>query len=182
MHIQGKKRVRVGCILVLFGSLECGRVVAQALDDEDDAVQPPVIGQKDPRLVIAVRLAIAEAARRLATAECRRVFSDFLAKDGSTMQHNLDVKGENPRGYLRWLIFQNASAEGICRRPDVVFSTTTGSRIIQVCAKRFVEAQFLSGGYAATLVIHEELHSLGLGENPPTSRDITLKVIARCGS
>ncbi|MGH9399989.1 MAG: hypothetical protein ACRD00_06450, partial [Thermoanaerobaculia bacterium] len=118
----------------------------------------------------------------LATAECRQVFSDFLAKDGHTMQHNLDAKGESPRGYLRWLIFQNASAEGACRRTDVVAATTPGSRIILVCAKRFVEAQFLSRGYAATLVIHEELHSLGLGEDPPSSREITLKVIARCGS
>lgn len=182
MHFQREKRTRFVCILVLFGTLECGRLVAQALDEGDDPVQPAVIGPRDPRFVMAVRLAIAEAARRLATVECRLVFSDFLAGNGHTMQHALDEKGENPRSYLRWLIFQNASAEGICRGTDRVAATTAGGRIIQVCAKPFVEAQFLSGGYAAALVIHEELHSLGLEENPPTSREITLRVIARCGT
>jgi hypothetical protein len=31
------------------------------------------------------------------------------------------------------------------------------------------------------MIIHEELHSLGLGENPPDSKEITQQVIARCG-
>jgi hypothetical protein len=30
--------------------------------------------------------------------------------------------------------------------------------------------------YAAVLLIHEELHALGLGQNPPTSADITDRV------
>jgi hypothetical protein len=33
---------------------------------------------------------------------------------------------------------------------------------------------------AATIVIHESLHALGLGENPPSSRDITNRVERRC--
>jgi hypothetical protein len=32
----------------------------------------------------------------------------------------------------------------------------------------------------ATLVIHEQLHALGLGENPPTSTYITTRVYHRC--
>jgi hypothetical protein len=31
------------------------------------------------------------------------------------------------------------------------------------------------------LIIHEVLHTLGLGENPPPSADITARVMARCG-
>jgi hypothetical protein len=34
---------------------------------------------------------------------------------------------------------------------------------------------------ADVLLIHEMLHSLGLGENPPSSREITEHVVARCG-
>jgi len=30
------------------------------------------------------------------------------------------------------------------------------------------------------MVIHEVLHTLGLGENPPTSTEITLRVEGRC--
>ncbi|MGH9253012.1 MAG: hypothetical protein ACRD3C_00415 [Vicinamibacterales bacterium] len=38
----------------------------------------------------------------------------------------------------------------------------------------------LSG--ARGLVIHEFLHALGLGENPPTSDEITERVTAKCGA
>jgi hypothetical protein len=34
---------------------------------------------------------------------------------------------------------------------------------------------------AEAIVIHEWLHSLGLGENPPSSDYITTRVRARCG-
>ena len=33
---------------------------------------------------------------------------------------------------------------------------------------------------AEALVIHEMLHTLGLGENPPTSTEITKRVEGRC--
>jgi hypothetical protein len=35
--------------------------------------------------------------------------------------------------------------------------------------------------YVVASFIHEILHTLGLGENPPSSREITKRVIARCG-
>jgi len=35
--------------------------------------------------------------------------------------------------------------------------------------------------YAEAVIIHETLHSLGLGENPPTSDEITWRVFSRCG-
>jgi hypothetical protein len=37
-------------------------------------------------------------------------------------------------------------------------------------------------GRAEAIVIHEVLHSLGLGENPPSSEDITAAVERRCRS
>ena len=35
---------------------------------------------------------------------------------------------------------------------------------------------------APAIVIHETLHTLGLGEGPPTSGASTAKVIERCGA
>jgi len=35
--------------------------------------------------------------------------------------------------------------------------------------------------YAEMILIHELLHTLGLGENPPTSLEITARVTERCG-
>jgi hypothetical protein len=38
----------------------------------------------------------------------------------------------------------------------------------------------LNEAVAEATVIHEALHTLGLGENPPTSREITAGVLKRC--
>jgi hypothetical protein len=38
-----------------------------------------------------------------------------------------------------------------------------------------------SARYAEAAVIHEMLHSLGLGEDPPSSDHISTRVMARCG-
>jgi hypothetical protein len=35
---------------------------------------------------------------------------------------------------------------------------------------------------AQAIVIHEALHTLGLGENPPSSAEITARVLASCRS
>jgi hypothetical protein len=42
------------------------------------------------------------------------------------------------------------------------------------------ELQLRTPSVAETLVIHEVLHTLGLGENPATSLEITSRVSARC--
>jgi hypothetical protein len=52
-----------------------------------------------------------------------------------------------------------------------------------VC-RTFAEVQLRQPGVAESMVIHEILHTLGLGENPmpgqPTSIEITQRVEARC--
>lgn len=64
-----------------------------------------------------------------------------------------------------------------CRARDIAAFTEKGSRVIYVCSSR-VTAQHITDG--DIIVIHEMLHSLGLGENPPTSAQITKGVWARC--
>jgi hypothetical protein len=38
-----------------------------------------------------------------------------------------------------------------------------------------------NGHEVEAMVIHEMLHSLGLGEDPPSGREINLRVLMRCG-
>ena len=54
-------------------------------------------------------------------------------------------------------------------------------RRVFVC-KTFAEVQLRQPGVAESMVIHEILHTLGLGETPgqPTSIEITQRVEARC--
>ena len=58
--------------------------------------------------------------------------------------------------------------------------TTPGSRVVRVCGRRFWEAQARNPERAELVVLHEALHTLGLGENPPDSLEITRRVGARC--
>ena len=58
-------------------------------------------------------------------------------------------------------------------------TTTPGRRTVFVCGAQFMEMQRRQPGLAADLLIHEELHSLGLGENPPNSSEITARIVAR---
>jgi hypothetical protein len=51
---------------------------------------------------------------------------------------------------------------------------------VLVC-KTFYQTVQQQRDMAEIYVIHEMLHTLGLGENPPTSLEITQQVKRRCG-
>ena len=57
---------------------------------------------------------------------------------------------------------------------------TVGSRLVFVCGRDFARAWKKAPREIAATVIHEMLHSLGLGENPPTPREITYRVEKAC--
>ena len=55
----------------------------------------------------------------------------------------------------------------------------SGSRVIHVCPG-FAQLQSRDPERSAYLIIHESLHALGLGEDPPSSSEITHRVERRC--
>jgi hypothetical protein len=140
-----------------------------------------VLGHRDPRLIEAVSKAVQAATLKLQEQQCNQVFSDFRDNKGRTLQQDLLDRGETGSTFLLWLIFYNGDSEGICRESGMTAGTNPGARMIHVCPNQFIQAQFAAPGYAAALIIHEELHALGLRENPPTSHEITAAVISRCG-
>jgi hypothetical protein len=69
-----------------------------------------------------------------------------------------------------------------CRRDGTMAAfTVPGHHVIRVCSTRFAQRFERERVAAEIIVIHEMLHTLGLGENPPSSRDITAQVTRRCG-
>ena len=52
--------------------------------------------------------------------------------------------------------------------------------MIYLCGRRFIKSAQRELIELKAVVIHEMLHSLGLGENPPTSNHITHWVRRRC--
>ena len=129
------------------------------------------------------------AARRLEDASCRQVLSDFKDPEGRTLLANLETWEKAPSDYLREAItFLDGSTLQNCRKGTVPLVTSRGQLPVFVCpvggstpGSRFSRIQIENPSLAEIMVIHEMLHTLGLGENPPTSFEITDRVTAKCG-
>jgi len=126
-----------------------------------------------------VRRGLDLALAALALLGCAQVYADFELPNGGTPQGELDRMGIGPAEFLETLVFTDGAREPVCRTNGVVLATEPGSRLIFVCP-RFAEFQIGNARMSASIMIHESLHALGLGENPPTSSDITARVERRC--
>ena len=125
-----------------------------------------------------VQSSLEAAVPKLQEASCRRLFEDFSDRDGIPLRRKLQDLGVTPEEYLtRWIWFLEGSHQPQCRDRHIVAFTQAGARVVWVCSSR-ITANHLSDG--DIIVIHEMLHSLGLGENPPSAKEITERVHARC--
>lgn len=134
----------------------------------------------NPMHAAAVERALRGAARRLESAECRRIFADFRDGSGAPLQDRLDALRLAAPDYLSYIVFADGIGSRSCHGGDVMAVTAPGSRVVYVCGRAFVEAQARSAERAELVVLHEALHTLGLGENPPASPEITRLVGRRC--
>jgi hypothetical protein len=91
----------------------------------------------------------------------------------------LEEWGASPAEYIGLIPFVDGSSQALCRKTKTALVATPGVRRVFVC-RTFAEVQLRQPGVAESMVIHEILHTLGLGENPPTSIQITQRVEARC--
>ncbi len=128
----------------------------------------------------SLRRAVLGARRRLADPSCRQVLTDFSDASGRPLAGALADLGLTPAEYLSFVIFYDGTFKSRCASGEVLAGTTPGSRVVWVCARSFRVAEARDARLAEALVIHEVLHTLGLGENPPTSTDITQTVRRRC--
>ena len=141
---------------------------------------PSPSGGSDVEWALAKASALAES--KLQASACREIFSGFRDSRGRPLAEALEAAGSDGIGYLRRrLVFYNGYGRAACATRDTIAFTSPGSAVVFVCSQQFVEKTHRDPGLAAVLLIHEELHSLGLGENPPSSKEITARVIARCG-
>lgn len=134
---------------------------------------------------LAVRGAIQGAARRLANPTCRQILGQFQDAAGRTLQSNLEARGLSAEGYLLRLRFHDGRVHPRCGKSGIHAVTWPGSPVVYVCGAAFLTAHERSPFLAESYVIHEMLHTLGLGESPvdpraPTSQEITDRVNAAC--
>jgi hypothetical protein len=128
----------------------------------------------------AVRRTLAGADRLLGEPGCQQVLSDFRDASARTLQEVLEGNEVSARAYLRWIVFSDGRGLKACGNGTLAI-TEPGSRVVFICPAAFTAAASAHPEEAEAALIHEMLHTLGLGENPPRSSDITARVRARCG-
>lgn len=157
-------------------------VVLIAINAYGQEVEPAAGGARvieftSPRARFWLTHAIEGAARRLRRPECRLVFSDFKDASGNLLETNLIRLAVHPADYvLKSVWFADGSQKSQCKGRIAAF-TEPGSRVVFVCGRHFEKK---SRG-SELQIIHEILHTLGLGENLPSSDEITKQVQRRCG-
>jgi len=111
---------------------------------------------------------------------CAAVLGDFEDASGRPLRERLDTLGFEPSDWTRRVLFYDGADERRCRRDSRLLAfTAPGSHVVRVC-RGLVDLARVDPDRAEAVVIHEVLHTLGLGENPPTSLEITARVRSRC--
>ena len=130
----------------------------------------------------AVRRSLAGAVARLESSRCQQLLTDFRDAKGRTLQENLDTRGETAAAFIGRIMFYDGDLMAACRASGgrTHAFTAPGSRVVFVCGQRFHEGWQRKPGWGEVVVLHEALHSMGLGENPPTSEEITSHVAWSC--
>ena len=140
----------------------------------------PRIHIPDPvarRITIA---ALEAASTRLADGDCSKIFTDFADGNGRSLADRLSALAVDTRAYLKIVIFIDDTRHRLCGS-GVLALTVPGGRVVRVCTDELKRSHAVQPEYVVASIIHEILHTLGLGENPPSSREITARVLARCG-
>lgn len=133
------------------------------------------------RFGLPVQLALRRAVKKLGQPACQLVYADFKDARGVTLQEGLSERGTSGAAHFLGVVFEYGDRKPPCRQGGILAYTSPGSGTVQLCSEHFTEALRGDAEMAVATLIHEQLHTLGLLENPPTSREITERVLQRCG-
>jgi hypothetical protein len=173
------------CALALVSLLLLDGAEPSALDS--GAASPDL--REWPRVSIAnqltyhsLRMALVGAADWLSKPACRGVFTEFRDESGSPLADRLPPLNVDEAGYLKLVLFRDGSEMPQCLADRTVMFTAQGHRVVFVCERQIERLRREDPARLRAMVIHEALHTLGLGENPPSSAFITERVLDRCAS
>ena len=141
----------------------------------------PLVHVPDPIANYLMGEVLEKASGLLAEPGCGSVLTDFRDQQGKPLADRLVALDVDVRTYLTMIVFIDDSRHPHCASGAIAF-TEPGGRVVRLCVDRLKEAWVRDRTYTLAVVIHELLHTLGLGENPPSSKEITARVIARCGT
>lgn len=140
----------------------------------------PRLHLPDPVGYQIARTALDRAWERLGKIDCADVLKAFMDRAGRPLDERLRELAVDRQTYLTMLVFIDGSREVPCIKGSFAF-TTPGSRVVRICVEELKRTWQTSPEQAVSRIIHEMLHTLGLGEDPPSSEEITRRVLAACG-
>jgi hypothetical protein len=117
------------------------------------------------------------ARERLADPQCLAVLADFESVNGGRLDLVLRASGRTAQEQLDLMVFESGLGRPLCDRRLSLAFTQIHSSVVSICLRPFT---LLRRSEQEAVLIHEMLHSLGLGENPPESAAITEQVLKRC--
>ena len=168
----GRVLVRWSCVGYLVGGLGSS---AGAGGDYVSRSSPlrPALEDRIPDL----KRARQGARERLGDPQCLAVLTDFESVNGGRLDLVLRASGRTAQEQLDLLVFESGLGRPTCDRRVSLAFTQVHSSVVSICLRPFT---LLRRGEQEAVLIHEMLHSLGLGENPPESVAITAQVLKRC--
>lgn len=140
---------------------------------------PSNVRLRDPAHRLAMAHALRGAARQLERPECEGLLDEFADAGNRSLRAALQAEGLTVDELLSRVLFYDATPAA-CRSSALAGMDAPGDRVVRVCGRRFQQTMSQSRDHAEAIVIHELLHALGLGENPPSSDYITTRVKVRC--
>src|SRR5215467_13339367 len=144
--------------------------------------QPPTLLLPNVTTRFTVSRAIDGAKRLLEAPRCQQVLDEFADQSGASLRTVLDQAKLTPSEFLVRLRYADGEHSAQCQRSDDLAAyTAPGNRVVFICSGRFDTHFRERMRTAEMIIIHEMLHAVGLGENPPASREITARVTKRCG-
>jgi hypothetical protein len=171
-------RIGIWVLAILFST---GAISSRA--NAQEVRQPnarwPRVHVPDPVANYAMGEVLDRASALLAEPGCGSVLTDFHDQHGRPLTDHLVTLDVDIRTYVTLIVFIDDSRHPHCASGAVAF-TEPGGRVVRLCVDRLKEAWARDRTFTLAVVIHELLHTLGLGENPPSSSEITKRVLARC--
>jgi hypothetical protein len=117
--------------------------------------------------------------RRLREPGCQALLDELRDAEGRPLSARLAAFGVPADQYLAMIPFLDGTGRPLCKGGQSQLLTVRGVARVVVC-QPFLQTVDRERVTAEVYVIHEMLHTLGLGENPPSSQEITQRVKRQC--
>lgn len=118
------------------------------------------------------------AVERLGRTDCRRIFEEVHDFTGRPVARRLESGERSPSSHFARLTFVESS-DGPCAANLTAWSVAGDVRV-RICSRRFSALAGQDRREAAAVLIHEALHTLGVGEDA-ANQPLTAYVRGRCG-